>query len=87
MGVMKSASMDSAGSIDGEDSSRSQRIMNIISSSGSGHHNPSKEKNLFAGQVTSREDLISIEMPEGESEKVTRKTSLVKIDLGSCGSE
>jgi sulfite reductase alpha subunit-like flavoprotein len=79
-------SMDSFGSdssVDGTISASIERIIQIISSSST--HTSNEE--ILEGLVKSREDIISsVAWAEG-SEETTRKTSVVKIDLQSCGSE
>ena len=59
-----------------------QRIIQIIDSSTS----HSLHKQYLEGRVKCREDLI-FNATDGGSETVARKTSLVKIDLDSCGSK
>ena len=76
---------DSLGTVEREDIRRSNLLIKIISSSDSGHHDISREKNLLPGHVISREDLISNDSSLEDDDKVSRKTSLVKIDLSSCG--
>ena len=58
-----------------EESSRRQLIMNIILSTDSNNHR--HETELLTGKVLSRGDLVD--------SGVGRNTSLVKIDLSSCG--
>ena len=77
------SSMDEEESIAKEDRPSNKRLMQIIGNSGLND----SDKQLLEGKVKSREDVISSAARRGESEAVTRKTSLVKIDLQSCGSE
>ncbi|KAL7535297.1 LOW QUALITY PROTEIN: hypothetical protein ACHAXR_007456, partial [Thalassiosira sp. AJA248-18] len=57
------------------------RIVQIIGSSGL----RSPDKKFLEGRVISRDDIISSTVNEGGIEAVARKTSLLKIDLQSCG--
>ena len=59
------------------------RLVEIVG--GSNFH--ASDEKFLEGKVISRHDIISSNNNEGESEAVTRKTSLLKIDLQSCGSE
>ena len=60
-----------------------ERLMQIMSSSSTEFSN----KDILEGRVKSRQDVISSVVREEGSQAATRKTSLVKIDLQSCGSE
>lgn len=60
-----------------------ERLMQIMSSSSTHFYN----KDILEGRVKSREDVISSVVREEGSQAATRKTSLVKIELQSCGSE
>ena len=60
-----------------------ERLVNIIGSSSRGH----TSEGVLTGTIKGREDLISSIPRDGEIEATTRKTSLLKIDLQSCGSE
>ncbi len=60
-----------------------ERLMQIMSSSSTEFSN----KDILEGRVKSREDVISSVVREEGSQAATRKTSLVKIELQSCGSE
>ena len=60
-----------------------ERVMQIISSSSTNFSN----EDILEGRVKSREDVISSVVREEVSQAATRKTSLVKIELQSCGSE
>ena len=74
-----------SGSIDDETQSASiERIIQIILSSNS--HTTSDEE-ILQGLVKSREDIISSVAQAEGSEAATRKTSIIKIHLNSCGSE
>ncbi|KAL7542688.1 hypothetical protein ACHAXR_011997 [Thalassiosira sp. AJA248-18] len=57
------------------------RIVQIMGSSGL----RSSDKKFLEGRVISREDVISSAVNEEGNEAVARKTSLLKIDLQSCG--
>jgi flavodoxin len=67
--------------LNGENLTPHERIMRIMSASSM---RPTK-KDILEGQVKSREDIISCAV-KGEG-SVTRKTSLIKIDLKMCGGE
>ena len=82
MGSGRRLSLGSATSED-EEAAQSRRLTKIILSSGIND----AESKYLEGEVKSREDLISYAPLEGEGEYVSRKTSLIKIDLQSCGSE
>ncbi len=60
-----------------------ERVMQIIASSSTHFSN----KDILEGRVKSRTDVISSVVGEEGSDAATRKTSLVKIDLQSCGCE
>ena len=64
-------------------SEHNERVMQIISLLSAHFSN----KDILEGQVKSREDVISSVIREEGSQSATRKTSLVKIELQSCGSE
>ncbi|KAL9180658.1 hypothetical protein ACHAXT_011111 [Thalassiosira profunda] len=80
MGSGRRLSLGSATSED-EEAAQSRRLTKIILSSGIND----AESKYLEGEVKSREDLISYAPLEGEGESVSRKTSLIKIDLQSCG--
>jgi len=52
-----------------------------------GSNSHASDEKFLEGKVISRQDIISSDISEGESESGMRKTSLLKIDLQSCGSE
>jgi len=73
----------SVGSSFTEDEGRMQLTMSMISGSESTKNVP---EDVLIGQVIDRTDLIgSSEYNDDGEEMVTRKTSLVKISLDSCG--
>lgn len=67
--------------LNGENLTPHERIMRIMSASSM----RTTKKDILEGQVKSREDIISRAV-KGEG-SVTRKTSLIKIDLKMCGGE
>ena len=64
-----------------DESVKNERLVNIIGSSS----RDNTSEGILTGTIKSREDLISSIPRDGESEATTRKTSLLKIDLQSCG--
>ena len=67
----------------------SNRLMSLIG--GPSSHHQGSDKTYLEGRVKSRDDLISSsstsKRENGDNDSVKRTTSLVKIDLESCGSE
>ena len=65
-----------------EETARKELIRKVVSNTNT--TNLSRRESVLVGQVTDRVDLISSYAPE-DSDLVTRKTALVKINLESCG--
>jgi sulfite reductase alpha subunit-like flavoprotein len=66
------------GVVEKHETPRRERIMKIIATSS---QQETLAKNMLAGRVISREDLVG----SGLGNEVGRKTSVLKIDLKSCG--
>lgn len=65
-----------------EETTRKELIMKVVSNTST--TNLTSRENVLVGQVTDRSDLISSYASE-DSDLVTRKTALVKINLEFCG--